>query len=86
MRDGRRDVMFLRVDSTVFAAEEDYERMAGRVTAEYLEMPGLRLTLAQAQCLFGLDRQTCEAVLDALVSRRFLDRTPNGLYARHATP
>lgn len=77
--------MLLRVDSTVFASEEEYERLAGRVTAEYLEMPGLRLTLAQAQCLFGLDRQTCEAVFGALVSQRFLDRAASGLYTRHAT-
>ena len=30
---------------------------------EYLEMPGLRLTAPQAQSLFGLDAETCDAVL-----------------------
>ena len=29
-----------------------------RIRAEYLEMPGLRLTASQAQCLFGLDSET----------------------------
>ena len=30
-----------------------------RIRAEYLEMPGLRLTASRAQCLFGLD--SCRA-------------------------
>jgi hypothetical protein len=33
-----------------------------RVKAEYVEMPGLCLTLAQASRLFGVERQTCHAV------------------------
>ena len=44
-------------------------------------MPGLRLTASQAQCLFGLDSPTCEAVLTALVDDRFLSRYPNGHFA-----
>jgi hypothetical protein len=39
-----------------------------RVRAEYLEMPGLRLTAQQAQCLFGLDAESCDAVLGTLRS------------------
>ena len=34
-----------------------------RVKGEYLEMPGLRLTPAQAQRLWGLDRESCQALL-----------------------
>jgi hypothetical protein len=34
-----------------------------RVRAEYLEMPGLRLTAPQAQRLFGLDAETWEGIL-----------------------
>jgi hypothetical protein len=37
-------------------------------------MPGLRLTVAQAQRLFGLDAATCEQVIDALVNAAFLHR------------
>jgi len=53
-----------------------------RIRAEYLEMPGLRLTLAQAQRLCGVDRADCKAVLDALVDAQFLCRKPDGAYAR----
>jgi hypothetical protein len=51
-----------------------------RVKGEYLEMPGLRLTPAQAQRLWGLDRESCEALLGALVDARFLCKTPDGAF------
>jgi hypothetical protein len=44
------------------------ERLHQRIRAEYNEMPGLRLTLAQAARLFNLERQHCEDVLTTLVS------------------
>ena len=53
-----------------------------RVCAEYTEMPGLRVTPAQAQRLWGLDAVTCGQVLDCLVDARFLRLTPSGHYAR----
>jgi hypothetical protein len=53
-----------------------------RIRAEYLEMPGLRLTLAQAQRLCGVNRADCKAVLDGLVDAKFLCRKPDGAYAR----
>jgi hypothetical protein len=55
-----------------------------RIRAEYLEMPGLRLTLGQAQRLCGIERTLCQAVLDALVSERFLCVKADGTYARVA--
>jgi hypothetical protein len=55
------------------------------VKAEYLEMPGLCLTLAQAQRLWNLDRDTCAAVLERLVESRFLWRTGAGIYERNAS-
>ena len=54
-----------------------------RVRAEYLEMPGLRLTEAQAERLWSLDPETCEDVLSELVEAHFLRRTDNGLYIRN---
>jgi len=45
-----------------------------RVRGEFAEMPGLQLTLPQAQRLFGLDRTICEQVIDALVDAAFLRR------------
>jgi|KBSMisStandDraft_5_1062788.scaffolds.fasta_scaffold62583_1 hypothetical protein len=41
--------------------------LCARVWAEFREMPGLNLTLAQAARLFSLDRARCARVLDALV-------------------
>jgi hypothetical protein len=50
------------------------------VQAEYLEIPGLRLTKPQARRLWGLDARTCDAVLDALVAAQFLRRNPGDAY------
>ena len=52
-----------------------------RIRAEYLEMPGLQLTAPQARCLFGLDAETGDAVLAALVDAQFLCQTHNGMFA-----
>ena len=46
-----------------------------RVKGEFLEMPGLRLTEAQARRLWGLDRDSCAALLGALIDANFLFRT-----------
>jgi hypothetical protein len=53
-----------------------------RGRAEFLEMPDLRLTIEQAERLWGVRRTVCQAVLDALVDAKFLRRKPNGVYAR----
>ena len=53
-----------------------------RIRSEYLEMPGLRLTIEQAQRLCGVERMLCQTVLDALVETKFLCIKPNGTYAR----
>ena len=55
-----------------------------RVKSEYFEMPGLRLTPAQAQRLWGLDRESCDALLGALVDTKFLYRTRDGAFTRIA--
>jgi hypothetical protein len=46
--------------------------LVGRVRAEFIEMPGLTLTVAQAQRLWGLDRSMCERVIDTLTESGFL--------------
>ena len=53
-----------------------------RIYSEYLEMPGLRLTAAQAQRLWGLEADICADALRALVEAGFLRRTDAGLYVR----
>jgi len=53
-----------------------------RVQCEYEEMPGLKLTEAQARRLWALDGDTCRRVLATLLERRFLKRTATGMYVR----
>jgi hypothetical protein len=61
------------------------ETIVRRARAEYLEMPGLRLTSAQAQRLWGLDRRTCEDLLATLTSVHFLARTRDGSFILSAS-
>jgi hypothetical protein len=53
-----------------------------RIRSEFLEMPGLRLTPAQARRLWGLDVDACRVVIDALVANAFLRWTPGGAVAK----
>ena len=54
-----------------------------RIAREYDEMPGLRLTAAQAQRLFGLREDICMRVFNALVDAAILRRDVNDGYARN---
>ena len=56
--------------------------LLSRIRAEFLEMPGMRLTIQQGQRLFGIDRTLCQTVLDSLVGEKFLWVTADGLYGR----
>ena len=62
----------------------DIDLVTRRVREEFREMPGLRLTRAQAQRLWGLDEPTCVHLLESLTEERFLYRTREGTYARFA--
>jgi hypothetical protein len=53
-----------------------------RIQGEYVEMPGLRLTAAQAQRLWGLEQDVCDALLGALVDAKFLVQTRDGAFVR----
>lgn len=56
------------------------ESLVARIRGEYCEMPGLRLTFAQACRLWQMDAPTCDMVLKQLVQEAFLYRTDNGSY------
>ena len=56
--------------------------MTERLRAEFLEMPGMRLTVRQVQRLCGLDDSTCHALLNELVNSRFLRVNADGTYGR----
>jgi hypothetical protein len=62
--------------------QHQHDDVLRRVQGEYIEMPGLRLTPAQAQRLWGLDRASCDALLGALVDAKFLFRTRDGAFVR----
>jgi hypothetical protein len=58
--------------------------LVGRIRAEFLEMPGLRLTVTQASRLWGLDEGLCRRVIDVLIGSSFLRWTTDGAVARAA--
>jgi len=53
-----------------------------RVRSEFLEMPGLRLTIRQASRLWGLDQAACSQIVDILVGTAFLRWTAGGAITR----
>lgn len=55
-----------------------------RLKGVFLEIPGTRLSTAQAARLSGLDETYCESVLSALEDTRFLKRTGDGRYRHRA--
>jgi hypothetical protein len=67
-----------RIDSD----PRDIRELARRVQAEYAEMPGLSITLVQAQRLLAIDAPTCAAVFRALIKRGVLRRTAQDRYVR----
>ena len=58
------------------------QRTLERLRAEFLEMPGLRLTAEQVHRLCGVERAACTLALDALVEEKFLCAKPDGTYVR----
>lgn len=53
-----------------------------RIRSEFIEMPGLKLTVPQALRLWGVDQLTCEAVVEKLTQSNFLTRTRDGAIVR----
>ena len=51
------------------------DHLAIRIRAEFQEMPGLTLTLPQAQRLWGLPPDVCARVVDVLLARAVLKRS-----------
>ena len=57
-----------------------FDSLVARVRGEYVEMPGLRVTVAQACRLWQLDTTMCEELLGHLVRDGFLSKTDSGFY------
>ena len=65
-------------------ADSNVAEWLDRIRAEYREMPGLSLTPAQMQRLWGFQPHVCAALVDSLVAARVLRRTLRGSYVAHA--
>ena len=63
-------------------AQERFSVALRRAQAEFNEMPGLQLTVAQAARLWAFDSALCTAVLSTLVEQRFLVQTRSQAFAR----
>ena len=62
----------------------ELQAVVDRVRGEFNEMPGLRLTPAQAARLLGLERRVCDQILEQLVAVSFLRRSHGGFVQRAA--
>jgi hypothetical protein len=51
-----------------------------RIQIEFIEMPGLKLTLPQIARLCDLPKELCEPAVSSLVDGGFLARTPDGSF------
>ena len=56
--------------------------LAGIIRSEFLEMPCLRVTLAEAERFWAAPAPHCVAALDDLTTAGFLTRASDGRYAR----
>lgn len=61
-------------------AFDDAAALRQRIHGEFKEMPGLKLTSAQAARLWHLDPTSSRDVLDMLVLDGILHRKPDGVY------
>jgi hypothetical protein len=69
----------------IVAVTAPLEGLATRIRNEFLEMPGLSLTVGQAQRMWQLREHECEMLLKALVEAGFLARTRGGAFVRSGT-
>ena len=59
-----------------------YEQAFNWIRAEYMEMPGMRLTPQQVERLSCVKTSVCRLALEDLVRAGFLSNGTNGVYAR----
>ena len=61
---------------------ERLEHLIARTRSEYIEMPGLRLTVIEASRLWGIEKDLAETILRALVDDGFLRISADGKFGR----
>ena len=67
-------------------AQESDAALIRRIRGEYLEMPGLRLSQAQAMRMWSVDGTTCVRLLQTLVATGFLQRDATEGFVRVHAP
>ena len=65
------------------ATRRRLEALITAIQNEFLDTPGLALTLSDTGKRFDADRVTCQALLDVLVETCVLTRRPTGTYVRY---
>lgn len=84
-RGGRRRNLQQRPTSNTAEAYDTHmadTSLSHRIRSEFMEMPGLSLTSAQAARLWAVDPETTQRVLDELAVAGFLCRNSAGFYLR----
>ena len=66
----------------MWPAKPDVADWVVLVRSEYLESPGMSLTIAQARQFWCMNPTTCDAVFAALVADGFLHCTKEGRFVR----
>lgn len=66
----------------VSALEKALAEVMRRARVEFVEMPGMQLTPAQAARMWHVEPELCAAAFSALVDARFLVKTRKGKFAR----
>lgn len=82
-RKGEAEEMYM---TSALEITPDVAVTATKVTAEFREMPGMRLTEPQVKRLWSLSPAECDAVLGYLVDRGELARDPAGRYRLPRSP
>jgi hypothetical protein len=62
--------------------DESITSLLHRIRSEFIEMPGMRLTSAQAARLWGMEPHTSERILAGLALAGFLSKNKEGAYLR----
>jgi hypothetical protein len=73
-------------DASNTTSPRPYQQAFMRIHAEFAEMPGMRLSLAQVQRLAGIEGSVCQSVLVDLVRSGFLAVSADGSYVRASEP
>ena len=60
----------------------DFASALSRAKSDFIEMPGMQLTVKQAMRLWSFDPDLCDAVLRSLVDSHFLIRTKHAIFLR----